>query len=418
MKNDNQSAVKSFKFNSDIKLFDLDKIPVIGNFRNQAVIGLDNDGLSFISKIKSGPIDLGCLTEKENQLLAALKDNGYFDPDVADSLTSAYVHVTDKCNLHCVGCYSFIKDRNQKEDLSTEQMKYIFKKLVDCGVNSIVVSGGEPFLRNDLDEILRYAKQTLKLKNLHIISNGTMSHEKYDKCLPYIDNISISIDGYSPDVSFIRDKGIMPKVFETIHYLKSKVNLCLIATLHKKTSPIIDRYLDLSKQLCVPLSFSVLTLDYFDPVFKDYVLDDDDFENVNQFMMKNRGINIQDSMLGSIDILAKKCCNIGKFLVSIGATGEIYPCFMLHRKELVMGNILTDDLNEVLNSEKNPCKHITVDDLIECSECEYKYICGGGCRASSYYMYRDFLHPEVSCKKSKQYLKNVVDNMKLALHMD
>lgn len=427
MKDDFCSGQKILKFSNDVKFFDLDGIPIIGNFRNQAVIGLDEAGIDFVNKINAGvlnfddlkdPQGLEAFEENEKELLRALRDNGYFDADLPMSLKSAYVHVTDRCNLHCVGCYSFKDCRNKNKDLSTEKIKYIFETLVKNGVDLIVVSGGEPFLRDDLPEILRYAKKDLKLKELHIISNGTMPFERYDRCIEYLDNISISIDGYDEKTSFIRDPGIMPKVLETVRYLKNKANVSLIATLHKKNSGLIGRYLKLSRELSVILSFSVLTLDYFDPVFKDYVLDDADFENMTKFMAENREIHIQDSMLGSADILAKRCCGVGKTLVSIGAEGEIYPCYMLHRDELIMGNIFTDDLKEVMKSTKNLCRDITVDDFFECSDCDYKYICGGGCRASSYYMHKDFLHPETSCKKSKQYLKNVVDNMKSILNIN
>lgn len=416
MENNNQRL----KFNKDVKFFDVDNIPIIGNFGNRTVIGLDKDGINLISRVESDGIEAepDNLTEKEQILFDALKENGYFDPDKPKKISSAYVHVTDNCNLHCVGCYSFKENRNDKKDLPTDEIKRILKILVDNGVWTIVISGGEPFLRDDLSEILKYAKETLKIKQLSIISNGTMPLEKYEKCIPYLDRISISVDGYNNDTRFIRDPGIMPKVFETVKYLKGKIEVAMIATLHKKTSPIIDKYADLSKNMDVPLSFSILTLDYSNPIFKDYILGEEDFHNMNNYIMNNNDVVVNDSMVGHVGISANKGCGAGKSLISIGADGAIYPCQMMHCDELILGNILTDDIQEVLSSDKNICKDVYVDDFFECRDCKYKYICGGGCRASSYYKYKDVLHPEIGCKQAKKLFEEIVNKTKETFNIE
>lgn len=403
------------KFHSNVKEFTLDEIPIIGNFRSTTIIGLDDVGVNLISKIKNETADLNNLTPKEQELFDALKSNGFFDSnDVPFALSSLYLHVTDHCNLHCVGCYSYIDNRNKNNDLTLEQIKTIVKNLKDLHLQYLVISGGEPFLRDDLPEILKFIRETLDLTEFSIISNGTMPFEKYDKCLPYLDKIAISVDGYSNDTRFIRDPGIMPKVFETIEYLKNKIPVSLIATLHRKTSPFINNFVEMSKSIDVPLNFSILTLDYSNPLFKDYILRDDDYENMNNFLKErsHEGISIQDSKIGNTTLYATKRCGVGKDCISISADGSIYPCQMLHVPELKMGNALTDDIKELLTSEQNPYRDFDVDKFEECAECEYRYVCGGGCRASSYYKHHDILHPEAACKHTKEHFKNIVSEIK------
>lgn len=414
-----ENKAQNVKFHNHVQKFDLDNIPIIGNFENQTVIGLDSDGVNFISKLEANNVDFNNLTEKEQELFNALQDNGYFDViPKTPKLSSAYIHVTDNCNLHCVGCYSFKEQRNEKKNLPTDKIKSIAKKLVDVGVKNIVISGGEPFLREDLCEILQYIKETLNVKPLSIISNGTMPLEKYLKCLPYLDKISISIDGYNKDTQFIRDPGIMPKVLDTINNLKGKIELELIATFHKKTSPHIEKFAQLSQDIDIPLSFSILTVDYSNPLFKDYILDKEDYMRMHDFIIKNRKITVNDSLVGNVGIIARNRCGVGQSLVSIGADGSIYPCYMLHTDKLIIGNILTDDIIEVLNSDKNPCKNISVDDFEECKDCKYKYICGGGCRANSYYTHGDMLHQDVCCEQSQEHFQHIIDTLKDQLNIE
>ena len=61
-----------------------------------------------------------------------------------------------------------------------------------------------------------------------------MNISDYEVVLPYIDALNISIDGYDDKTSFIRDKGIMKRVLDTVERLKEKIPIKLIVTLHKK----------------------------------------------------------------------------------------------------------------------------------------------------------------------------------------
>ncbi len=81
-------------------------------------------------------------------------------------------------------------------------------------MKNIVISGGEPFLRKDLREICKYIKETVN-GSLEVISNGTMNISDYEVvCRILMHNISI--DGYDDKTSFIRDKGIMKRVLDTV----------------------------------------------------------------------------------------------------------------------------------------------------------------------------------------------------------
>jgi len=65
---------------------------------------------------------------------------------------STYVALTNKCRFNCWHCS---KAYRQGEELGTEAWIQIMKKLQDIGVSVIGFTGGEPLLRNDLEEIVR-----------------------------------------------------------------------------------------------------------------------------------------------------------------------------------------------------------------------------------------------------------------------
>ena len=225
--------------NSSVKKFNIDGIDMIGNMHNGAIIGLNRNGLRFIEDRNDGIYLHSDILKSNNvedsELFEALRNNMFFENNMYNQLNSAYVHVTHNCNLHCVGYYSFVEKRNSKNNLSFDEICKIFYILKQAGVNKIVISGGEPFLRNDFTDICKYAKENIQLEDLCVITNGTMPLELYKKAIPYIDELCISVDGYSEITGFIRDKGIMPKVIDTINELKSDVKINLISTLHKKT---------------------------------------------------------------------------------------------------------------------------------------------------------------------------------------
>lgn len=254
--------MNKYLMNKDVEFFKINGIDIIGNFNNGAVVGLEKEALNYLQK--GSPYN----KDKSLELEKALLELGYYD-EMAFKVHSAYIHVNDRCNLHCIGCYSYIDNRNDREELTFEEICEVLNNLKKSGVDGIVISGGEPFLRDDITEICKYAKEELKIGNLCTITNGTLSVEKYAPSLKYIDEFNISIDGYSNDTQFIRDKGIMTLVLNNVKKIKELTpSVNLIVTLHKKNYKEMEKYNDLANDLGVRYSYSIFTNDYENEVFK------------------------------------------------------------------------------------------------------------------------------------------------------
>src|SRR3990167_6431003 len=81
-----------------------------------------------------------------------------------------------RCNLTCKHCYSISADKDFPGELSTEEVFRVMDDLKAFAVPALILSGGEPLLRPDIDEISRRAKAMGFYVGLS--SNGTLVSEE------------------------------------------------------------------------------------------------------------------------------------------------------------------------------------------------------------------------------------------------
>ena len=105
--------------------------------------------------------------------------------------------VTDRCNLRCQYCMPAegIDFLPRKELLSYEEMLRLVSIVSAAGVKKIRITGGEPFLKKDIDYFLRALRQIDALEKIHITTNGTLL-DKYLDLLQEIniDGVNLSLD--------------------------------------------------------------------------------------------------------------------------------------------------------------------------------------------------------------------------------
>lgn len=104
-------------------------------------------------------------------------------------------NVTQRCNLKCRHCYADATAAATTNELSYLEAKDMLEDLAQFGSPVVLFSGGEPFLRSDLTELVHYATR-MGLRTV-ISTNGTLiskqkAHDLKDAGLSYI---GISLDG-------------------------------------------------------------------------------------------------------------------------------------------------------------------------------------------------------------------------------
>lgn len=120
---------------------------------------------------------------------------------------------TSRCNLMCSHCFYHDSLNKKMNELSLEEIE-AFTKTMDP-LLSLILTGGEPYLRHDLDQIARIFYENTKTPIITIPSNGWYL-DKMSKqirnimkwCPKLILNQLISIDGLKEDHDAIRMKGL------------------------------------------------------------------------------------------------------------------------------------------------------------------------------------------------------------------
>ena len=146
-------------FNKSTVMFYINSVPVIGNLISGGIIGLTEQGRLFCEDIMNNGVEITEVKPENRELFEALIGAGYFKNSDENKVLSAYLHVTQRCNLHCIGCYSLDNNRNKLKDPEEGDVRRAILQLSKHGCEMLVISGGEPFLRNDLSHILKFARK-------------------------------------------------------------------------------------------------------------------------------------------------------------------------------------------------------------------------------------------------------------------
>lgn len=380
-----------YYINRNVSLMQTNKMYLLFNFDNGVVAGIDKKAAIFYKKLLNSDVDIAELDDEETNFFEYLIDSEFIYKEMVtknNSPVSAYLHLTNKCNLHCVGCYSLDDKRNACPDMSTMEIFDALSQLRDIGVENVVFSGGEPLLTKDILKIVKYAKEECKFPNLILITNGTIFNKKLLSELPkYIDVVSVSLDTYSSESEpFLRDAGIFDKIMRSISWLietGNKVNI--LPTIHHLNANDLEKYVELSNKLGVSISFSLLSACYEGELLK-YLPNKDDLISISNFM-KGNDLSIDDSSISSELFHAENNCGAGQTIVSVGTDGNVYPCHMLLYDEFCIGNTKSTHIRDMLKNSPiiKDFKDINVDNLDgKCRLCKFRYFCGGGCRARAY----------------------------------
>jgi Fe-coproporphyrin III synthase len=116
----------------------------------------------------------------------------------ADKKPVVVWNVTRRCNLKCVHCYSRSEDREYGGELSHEEGKALIDDLSSFGSPVMLFSGGEPLIRPDILDLIRYAAG--RGMRAVVSTNGTLITPRLAGKLKEIglSYVGISLDGLEP----------------------------------------------------------------------------------------------------------------------------------------------------------------------------------------------------------------------------
>lgn len=133
--------------------------------------------------------------------------------------------VTSRCNSNCSHCFNRSNLNNQAKDLSLEEIGQLSKNLPE--IENLLLSGGEPFLRPDLPELINIFKINNHIKTISIPTNGILTEKIMETCGRILEikgfasvSINLSLDGLAKIHDQIRGvEGNFEKVLNTLKRL-------------------------------------------------------------------------------------------------------------------------------------------------------------------------------------------------------
>jgi len=336
----------------------------------------------------------------------------------------AQLEVTGKCNMRCHHCRAWDEARI---DLSFPRIIKVIDFLIserDQEDLRLTISGGEPFLRKDLAEIVSLAKEK-GISNIIITTNGSLVTEKRLAELIAIGvknlSIQVSLDGISPAIhdSFREYNGAFEKA---VHALQLVAASPAIASLRTTVLPAtikdLDRLVDLGLSLGVErigigsvipagrgkLDESILMkpqekqrlLSKITSLKRQYPKVDITTEDPLKFCT-----NDPIWEYGNFDIHDEAFfggCTAGITGFNVDSDGLITPCAVLLEPILKVGDQDVEAMVEAYQNSKVIKSLISRDFIGKCGTCSLKRLCGG-CRAVAQGHSGNYLGSDATCWK-------------------
>ena len=110
--------------------------------------------------------------------------------------------VTDLCNLRCRYCMPDGVEKLEREAVLTyEEFLRLAALFAQCGIDTVRVTGGEPLVRKDVDQLVAGLKAIPGIRKVTLTTNGILLARQLPALLSAgLDSVNISLDTLRPEV--------------------------------------------------------------------------------------------------------------------------------------------------------------------------------------------------------------------------
>jgi radical SAM protein with 4Fe4S-binding SPASM domain len=315
--------------------------------------------------------------------------------------------LTYRCNNNCSHCYN-ARERNYPE-LDTQNWKQIIDKLWEIGIPHLVFTGGEPTLRDDLPDLVRYAEQKGFVTGLNTngrkLANQDFLQDLIDAGL---DHVQITLESH---IANIHDEVVLAKGAwqETVQGIKNVVNSKLYfmtnTTLLKNNHDYLEKFLAFTHELGIPtVGLNALiysgrgsTVDTGLPETELPALLQIAIDHTNR--TGQRLIWYTPTQYCHFDPmqldLGIKGCTAAYYNMCIESDGQVIPCQSYYEQ---LGSLIDNPWHEIWNHPLSINLRERKDAPQACHHCDYFQECGGGCPLSREHqsvmpIYKDLILP-------------------------
>ncbi|MFW9879875.1 MAG: radical SAM protein [Candidatus Thorarchaeota archaeon] len=307
---------------------------------------------------------------------------------------SVKIHINSDCNYNCVYCYSSSKQKV----LPTEKWLEFIDELKHYNIQTIEISGGEPFLHKDFIKILkRCIKDNYQIT---IYTNGSLINSKWVKKIKALNGkIIISIKYDCPETygRNIKNKIRLKTIDKNIKLLtQNNIPVVAFITVTKNSvkyiKDTINRSIDIG-------AFPVV--ERYAPVKDDKINDklminSKDWSYVIKLIKKV--YSNYSSVIDGVNRIQGSTCSCYTTQFSVMQNGDVLPCQFLPVSQSI-GNIKKMGIEDIWQRiEKKRKKWLKLPK--ECKSCKNKLLCSGGCRTYSFYIHQNFSRKDPLCESN------------------
>lgn len=326
------------------------------------------------------------------------------------------IEITGRCNQHCSSCTTLSSDRGAGQDLPAEEWLEFFEELNRCAVPGVTLFGGEPFVREDLDELIEGIVENRMRFSMH--TNGTLVTDEMAAMLAATgrcDSVQVSIDGSVPATrDNLRAKGDFYKALQGARTLqKHRLPVRVQLTAHRQNVHELENITRLLlDELRLPaISWSsashhglcrknteqeMLTTEERTLAMETLLVLSAKYDT--RISAATGPLAEARNWLKMASASAGKTqqnpgggffsgCSGPAHTLAVRADGVMVPCTQL--PHIYLGRINEDDLKEVWQDHPELVllrrrEKIQLSSFESCTGCEYAQHCSGGCPALAY----------------------------------
>jgi uncharacterized protein len=328
-------------------------------------------------------------------------NNGKVSGTQNETLT-AWLHLTDRCNLRCAYCYL----PHVREDMSPETgraaIDATFRSAIANGFRQIKLkyAGGEPLLRFPLiAKLHRYAQSQAREHSLDlegvVLSNGTLLTVEMVETLKSLNlRQMISLDGLSQyhdsHRSYAGGRGSFEDVSEAVDLaLANGLIPNISVTVSSRTSEGLPDVMAWILERELPFSLNFYRENELSASNEDMRLDEEKIINgmLATFKVIENDLPRRPFLGGIIDranlsVSHKHTCGVGQNYLVFDQNGQVAKCQMHIRKPTT--DIHAADPLAVIRTDQIGIQNLSVEEKEGCKTCEWKHWCTGGCPLATY----------------------------------
>ncbi len=348
-------------------------------------------------------------------------------------------NTTPACNLACKHCYFAACDERSPDELSTPEAKAFIDDLAAIGVPGLVVSGGEPFFRNDLAELVGHAAE----QGIHVVgsSNGTFLTPDRAEAVAAagMRYVGVSLDGIGETHDEFRGmEGAFDRAIAGLRNAQSTaMNTGIRFTMTEETIDDLPAVIDLAIEEEVD-RLTVFHLIHIgrgtDIVDRDLSLEQTreamaylydrtkELVKTNPEMRVITGGNTADAIylyhrireeMPEREERARELLlanRVGRRLVNVNHRGDVYPSMGM--TEYTLGNIRERGLDEILADSDRWSRLTNPEDHLQgrCGRCPFQGVCGGNSRARAEFINGDLWAADPRCYLTDEELGLAADS--------